>query len=130
MESEMKNPVVKGFVTGGTNWIAATVMAVVLVTPGVAAAGQDFALDEQVRQRDQTERAREQAEFERERAERQRERARISRANASRTCTSRDRTPSSARSGHRPSNGSRHWSRPRLRAQTRPSIGVRTHLTS
>ena len=63
MESEMKNPVVKGFVTGATTWIAATVMAAVLVTPGVAAAGQDFALDEQVRQRDQTERAREQAEL-------------------------------------------------------------------
>ena len=57
-------------------WIAAVTMAGVLVVPCVAAAGQDFALDEQVRQRDQNvrERERERAEQERERVQQSRER--------------------------------------------------------
>ena len=63
-------------------WIAALTMAAVLVVP-CAAAGQDFALEEQVRQREQSardrERERERVEQERERAEQERERAQQSR---------------------------------------------------
>ena len=64
-------------------WIAALTMAAVLVVPCAAAAGQDFALEEQVRQREQSardrERERERVEQERERAEQERERAQQSR---------------------------------------------------
>ena len=64
-------------------WVAAATVAAVLSVPGVAAAGQDFALEEQVRQRDQSardrERERERAEQERERAEQERERGQQSR---------------------------------------------------
>jgi HEAT repeat protein len=64
-------------------WIAGLTMAAVLVVPRVAAAGQDFSLDEQVAQRDQSarerERERERAEQERERAEQERERGQQSR---------------------------------------------------
>ena len=63
--------------------IAALTMAAVLVVPCAAAAGQDFALEEQVRQREQNararERERERVEQERERAEQERERAQQSR---------------------------------------------------
>ena len=63
------------------NWITAATMAAVLVVPCAAAAGQDFALDEQVGQRDQSarERERERAEQARERAEQERERVQESR---------------------------------------------------
>jgi hypothetical protein len=63
------------------DWIAAVTMAAALVVPCAAAAGQDFALDEQVGQREQSvrERERERAEQERERAERERERGQQSR---------------------------------------------------
>jgi len=62
------------------DWIAAVAMAAVLAAPCVASAGQDFALDEQVRQRDQNarERERERAQ-ERERTEQERERSQQSR---------------------------------------------------
>ena len=64
-------------------WIAALTMAAVLVVPCAAAAGQDFALEEQVRQREQSardrERERERVEQERERTEQERERAQQSR---------------------------------------------------
>ena len=64
-------------------WIAALTMAAVVVVPCAAAAGQDFALEEQVRQREQSardrERERERVEQERERAEQERERAQQSR---------------------------------------------------
>ncbi len=64
-------------------WVTAVTVAAVLVVPCVAAAGQDFALDEQVRQSDQSagdrERERERAEQARERAERERERGQQSR---------------------------------------------------
>jgi HEAT repeat protein len=64
-------------------WIAALTIAAVLVVPCAAAAGQDFALEEQVRQREQSardrERERERVEQERERAEQERERAQQSR---------------------------------------------------
>jgi HEAT repeat protein len=64
-------------------WIAALTMAAVLVVPCAAAAGQDFALEEQVRQREQSardrERERERVEQQRERAEQERERAQQSR---------------------------------------------------
>ena len=64
-------------------WVAAATVAAVLSVPCVAAAGQDFALEEQVRQRDQSardrERERERAEQERERAEQERERGQQSR---------------------------------------------------
>jgi len=58
------------------DWIVAVTMAAVLVVPCAAAAGQNFALDEQVRQRDESarERERERAERERERAQEARER--------------------------------------------------------
>ena len=63
--------------------VAAVTMAAVLIVPCVAAAGQDFALDEQVRQSDQSardrERERERAEQARERAEQERERGQQSR---------------------------------------------------
>jgi hypothetical protein len=66
----------KNRMAGG--WVTAVTVAAVLVAPCVAAAGQDFALDEQVRQSDQSardrERARERAEQARERAEQERER--------------------------------------------------------
>jgi len=70
----MKNPMVGG-------WVAAVTVAAVLIVPCVAVAGQDFALDEQVRQREQSarERDRERAEQERERAEQERERGQQSR---------------------------------------------------
>jgi len=58
------------------DWVAAVTMAAVLFVPCVAAAGQDFALDEQVRQSDQSARDRER---ERERAEQERERGQQSR---------------------------------------------------
>ena len=65
------------------DWVAAVTMAAVLIVPCVAAAGQGFALDEQVRQSDQSardrERERERAEQARERAERERERGQQSR---------------------------------------------------
>ena len=65
------------------DWVAAVTMAAVLIVPCVAAAGQDFALDEQVRQTDQSardrERERERAEQARERAEQERERGQQSR---------------------------------------------------
>jgi len=65
------------------HWVAAVTMAAVLIVPCVAAAGQDFALDEQVRQSDQSardrERERERAEQARERAEQERERGQQSR---------------------------------------------------
>src|SRR5678815_6056231 len=51
------------------DWIAGVTMAAVLVAPCAAAAGQTFALDEQVRPRDESARERE-----RERAEQARER--------------------------------------------------------
>ena len=64
-------------------WAAAVTVAAVLVVPCVAAAGQDFALDEQVRQSDQSardrERERERAEHARERTEQERERGQQSR---------------------------------------------------
>lgn len=62
-------------------WIAAVTTAVVLVVPCAAQAGQDFALDEQVRGREQSarERERERSEQDRERAEQERERAQQSR---------------------------------------------------
>jgi len=66
----MKNRMVGG-------WAAAVTLAAVLIVPCVAAAGQDFALDEQVRQSDQSARDRER---ERERAEQARERAEQERA--------------------------------------------------
>ena len=63
--------------------VAAVTMAAVLIVPCVAAAGQDFALDEQVRQSDQSardrERERERTEQARERADQERERGRQSR---------------------------------------------------
>jgi len=62
----MKNRMVGG-------WVAVATLTAVLVVP-YAAAGQDFALDEQVRQREQTTRERER-ERERERSEQERERA-------------------------------------------------------
>jgi hypothetical protein len=72
----------KNRMAGG--WVTAVTAAAVLVAPCVAAAAQDFALDEQVRQSDQSardrERARERAEQARERAEQERERGRQSRA--------------------------------------------------
>ena len=70
----MKNRIVGGCV-------AAVTVAAVLLVPGVAAAGQEFALDEQVRQRDESarERERERAEQARERAEQGRERVQESR---------------------------------------------------
>jgi tetratricopeptide (TPR) repeat protein len=70
----MKNRMVGGCV-------AAVTVAAVLIVPCVAAAGQDFALDEQVRQRDESarERERDRAEQARERAERERERVQESR---------------------------------------------------
>ena len=70
----MKNRMVGG-------WVAAVTVAAVLIVPCVAVAGQDFALDEQVRQREQSarERDRERAEQERERAEQERERGQQSR---------------------------------------------------
>jgi len=65
------------------DWVAAVTMAAVLIVPCVAAAGQDFALDEQVRQGDQSardrERERERAEQARERTEQERERGQQSR---------------------------------------------------
>lgn len=65
------------------DWVAAVTMAAVLIVPCVAAAEQDFALDEQVRQSDQSardrERERERAEQARERAEQERERGQQSR---------------------------------------------------
>ena len=65
------------------DWVAAVTIAAVLIVPCVAAAGQDFALDEQVRQSDQSardrERERERAELARERAEQERERGQQSR---------------------------------------------------
>jgi len=64
MESVMKN-----------EWVAAALVTVALVTPGVAAAGQVFLLEEQVRTREQNDRERERVERERERADQQRERA-------------------------------------------------------
>ena len=73
--------VMKNRMAGG--WVAAVTVAAVLVVPCVAAAGQDFALDEQVRQSDQSardrERERERAEQARERAEQERERGQQSR---------------------------------------------------
>jgi outer membrane protein assembly factor BamD (BamD/ComL family) len=62
-------------------WVAALTVAGVLVVPCGAAAGQDFALDEQVRQREQSvrERERERVEQDRERAEQARERVQQSR---------------------------------------------------
>ena len=72
----MKNRLVGG-------WAAAVTVAAVLIVPCVAAAGQDFALDEQVRQGDQSardrERERERAEQARERTEQERERGQQSR---------------------------------------------------
>jgi hypothetical protein len=72
----MKNRMVGG-------WVTAVTVAAVLIVPCVAAAGQDFALDEQVRQSDQSardrERERERAEQARERAEQERERGQQSR---------------------------------------------------
>ena len=59
------------------DWVTAVTMAAALIVPCVAAAGQDFALDEQVRQSDQSARDRER---ERERAEQARERAEQERA--------------------------------------------------
>ncbi|HZM96216.1 MAG TPA: hypothetical protein VFB92_22490 [Vicinamibacterales bacterium] len=56
-------------------WVAAALVTVALVTPGVAAAGQVFLLEEQVRTREQNDRERERVERERERADQQRERA-------------------------------------------------------
>ena len=64
MESVMKN-----------EWVAAALVTVALVTPGVAAAGQVFLLEEQVRTREQNDRERERVGRERERADQQRERA-------------------------------------------------------
>jgi HEAT repeat protein len=64
MESVMKN-----------QWIAAAIVTVALVTPGAAAAGQVFLLEEQVRTREQNDRERDRLERERERADQQRERA-------------------------------------------------------
>jgi hypothetical protein len=65
------------------DWVAAATVAAVLIIPCVAAAGQDFALDEQVRQSDQSardrERERERAEQARQRAEQERERGQQSR---------------------------------------------------
>ena len=65
------------------DWVTAVTMAAALIVPCVAAAGQDFALDEQVRQSDQSardrERERERAEQARERAEQERERGQQSR---------------------------------------------------
>ena len=57
-------------------WVAAVTVATVLIVPCVAVAGQDFALDEQVRQREQSarERDRERAEQERERGQQSRDR--------------------------------------------------------
>jgi HEAT repeat protein len=63
MESVMKN-----------EWVAAALVTVALVTPGVASAGQVFLLEEQVRTREQNDRERERLERERERADQQRER--------------------------------------------------------
>src|SRR5262245_33288329 len=60
-------------------WVAAAIVIGMLGSSSIAAAGQSFALDEQVRQRDQREREREQAERECDREERQRERAEQSR---------------------------------------------------
>ena len=70
----MKNRMVGG-------WVAAATVAAVLIVPRAAAAGQDFALDEQVGQREQSvrERERERVEQERERAEQERERSQQSR---------------------------------------------------
>jgi len=58
------------------DWIVAVTVAAVLVVPCAAAAGQNFALDEQVRPRDESarERERERAEQARERAQEARER--------------------------------------------------------
>ena len=65
------------------DWVTAVTMAAALIVPCVAAAGQDFALDEQVRQSDQSardrERERERAEQARERTEQERERGQQSR---------------------------------------------------
>jgi hypothetical protein len=65
------------------DWVTAVTMAAALIVPCVAAAGQDFALDEQVRQGDQSardrERERERAEQARERTEQERERGQQSR---------------------------------------------------
>ena len=71
--------VMKNRIVGGC--VAAVTVAAVLLVPGVAAAGQEFALDEQVRQRDESarERERERAEQARERAEQERERVQESR---------------------------------------------------
>ena len=71
--------VMKNRMVGG--WVAAVTVAAVLIVPCAAAAGQDFALDEQVGQREQSarERDRERAEQERERAEQERERGQQSR---------------------------------------------------
>ena len=55
-------------------WVVTASATGVLVFPCAAAAGQAFALEDQVRQRESTERERQQAERERERAERARER--------------------------------------------------------
>src|SRR5262245_15958708 len=60
-------------------WVAAAIVIGMLGSSSIAAAGQSFALDEQVRQRDQREREREQAERECDREERQRDRAEQSR---------------------------------------------------
>jgi tetratricopeptide (TPR) repeat protein len=72
----MRNPTVG-------DWVTAVTMAAALIVPCVAAAGQDFALDEQVRQGDQSardrERERERAEQARERTEQERERGQQSR---------------------------------------------------
>jgi len=71
--------VMKNRMVGG--WVAAATVAAVLIVPRAAAAGQDFALDEQVGQREQSvrERERERVEQERERAEQERERSQQSR---------------------------------------------------
>ena len=65
------------------DWVTAVTMAAALIVPCVAAAGQDFALDEQVRQGDQSardrERERERAEQARERTEQEHERGQQSR---------------------------------------------------
>jgi HEAT repeat protein len=55
-------------------WVAPLVAIAVLGSARVAAAGQSFVLDEQVRQREQVDRDRERADRERERAEQSRER--------------------------------------------------------
>jgi HEAT repeat protein len=55
-------------------WVAPLVAIAVPGSPRVAAAGQSFVLDEQVRQREQVDRDRERADRERERAEQSRER--------------------------------------------------------